>query len=167
LPCLSRASDIERYDPRSEFALAGDEEGWVATHQDPAGDAAAARGADADLPDLDDAAPGGSSSGGAATQQQQQQQQQGAAQQGAAGSSSAAGQQRSGSGGAGAGGAAAAAGGGADEDDLPDISDLELVEPEDEVRQRVTAQAWHTAGTRGELCVCACVGRPPVPNTAA
>ena len=38
VPCLSRASDLEAYDPSSEFALAGDEDGWTATHRDPAAD---------------------------------------------------------------------------------------------------------------------------------
>lgn len=34
VPCLRRAKDLE-YDPQSEFALAGEEDGWVATHRDP------------------------------------------------------------------------------------------------------------------------------------
>lgn len=102
VPCLSRASDIEKYDPKSEFALGGDDEGWVATHQDPASAAATAATAAADdIPDLDDTPTAAGSSGAAA-----------------APSSSSGGQ------------APAAA---AEEDDLPDIEDLELVEPEDEV----------------------------------
>jgi hypothetical protein len=56
VPCLSRASEIERYDPKSEFALAGEEDGWVATHQDPTADTATAAGAADDMPDLDEAA---------------------------------------------------------------------------------------------------------------
>jgi hypothetical protein len=105
VPCLSRASDIEKYDPKSEFALAGDDEGWVATHQDPAGAGAAAAAAAADdIPDLDDTPAGGAAAA-------------------AAGSSSAQ---------AGTGSSTAAAA--VDDDDVPDISDLELVEPEDEVR---------------------------------
>lgn len=106
VPCLSRASDIEKYDPKSEFALGGDDEGWVATHQDPASAAATAATAAADdIPDLDDTPAAAGSSGAAAVP-----------------SSS-------------SGGQAAAAGPAAapDEDDLPDIEDLELVEPEDEV----------------------------------
>lgn len=97
VPCLSRASDIEKYDPRSEFALGGDDEGWVATHQDPASAAATAASAAADdIPDLDDTPSAAAGSSGQA---------------------------------AGASSSPAAA---ADEDDLPDIEDLELVEPEDE-----------------------------------
>ena len=42
VPCLSRASELEVYDPQSEFALAGDDDGWTATHRDPQADAAAA-----------------------------------------------------------------------------------------------------------------------------
>jgi hypothetical protein len=103
VPCLSRASDLEKYDPKSEFALGGDEEGWVATHQDPgsaaAGSSAAAAAAqEDDIPDLDaEEAPTAAAAGGAGRQ----------------------------------GGAAAAA---VDDDDVPDISELELVEPDDEVR---------------------------------
>ena len=91
VPCLSRASEIERYDPKSEFALAGDDEGWVATHQDPgaAGAAGGSGNAADDIPDLDEAP----------AQQQT---------------------------------ATAAAASG--EDDVPDISELEIVEPDDEVR---------------------------------
>lgn len=115
VPCLSRASDIEKYDPKSEFALGGDDEGWVATHQDPAAAGTAAAGAAADdIPDLDDTpaaattstAAAGSSSGAAAASSSQP------------------------------AAAAAAAASDADEDDdddVPDISDLELIEPEDEV----------------------------------
>ncbi|KAF8073057.1 PXM16 [Scenedesmus sp. PABB004] len=64
VPCLSRAAELERYDPGSEFALAGDDDGWVATHQDPQADAAAA-GAREELPDLDerDDAPSASHAG--------------------------------------------------------------------------------------------------------
>jgi hypothetical protein len=105
VPCLSRASDLERYDPGSEFALAGDDDGWVATHQHPTSDKPAAGAAGDDMPDLDEPA--------SASSQAQQQQQQGQP-----------------------GTAAAAA---VDDDDVPDISDLELVEPEDEVRQQLLA----------------------------
>lgn len=38
VPCLSRATELERYDPGTEFSLAGEEEGWVATHSDPVTD---------------------------------------------------------------------------------------------------------------------------------
>lgn len=86
VPCLSRASDLERYDPKNEFALAGDEEGWVATHQDPQGDVAAAAAAEEDILDLDDPHPAASNQGVRA-----------------------------------------------EDDDVPDISELELVEPDDEV----------------------------------
>eukprot|EP00878_Enallax_costatus_P003154 GHUV01003354.1.p1 GENE.GHUV01003354.1~~GHUV01003354.1.p1 ORF type:complete len:301 (+),score=98.44 GHUV01003354.1:117-1019(+) len=85
VPCLSRASDIEKYDPKSEFALAGDEDGWVATHQDPNGDTAAAAAAAEDILDLDDPDPAASNRGVRG-----------------------------------------------DDDDVPDISELELVEPDDE-----------------------------------
>jgi hypothetical protein len=57
VPCLSRAADLERYDPQSEFALAGDEDGWTATHRDPGTDAAAAGGGGGDdegIPSLDE-----------------------------------------------------------------------------------------------------------------
>lgn len=92
VPCFSRASDIERYDPKSEFALGGDDEGWVATHQDPsAGSAAAAGAGEEDILDLDDDDPEPSAS-----------------HQGTR----------------------------AEDDEVPDISELELVEPEDEVKQR-------------------------------
>jgi hypothetical protein len=76
------------YDPQSEFALGGDEDGWTATHRDPAADAAGSggggdgpgngatggrRGGDDGIPSLDDdddepaaaaAAAGGSGAGG-------------------------------------------------------------------------------------------------------
>lgn len=119
MPCLSRASDIEKYDPKSEFALGGDDEGWVATHQDPTADSSAAATAADDMPDLDDTP---ASTAAAATAP--------------AGGSSAAGDVGSSSQAVAAAGAAAA-GGDDDEDDVPDISDLELVEPEDEVGCRV------------------------------
>lgn len=99
MPCLSRASDIEKYDPKSEFALAGDEEGWVATHQDPKGDTAAAAACEADILDLDDAEPSASHQGVRA-----------------------------------------------DDDEVPDISELELVEPDDEVG----ARTWSDSS----LCGC-------------
>lgn len=52
VPCLSRATELENYDPKSEFALAGDDDGWVATHKDPAaGTSTAAE----DIPSIDDA----------------------------------------------------------------------------------------------------------------
>lgn len=58
VPCLSRAADLERYDPQSEFALGGDEDGWTATHRDPQADAAAEGGtkgrAEDNIPSLDD-----------------------------------------------------------------------------------------------------------------
>lgn len=73
VPCLSRATDLERYDPRSEFALGGDDEGWVATHQDPAAAASTAAAGHDDMPDLDEAptaaaagSSGGEGSGGPA-----------------------------------------------------------------------------------------------------
>lgn len=86
VPCLSRASEMEKYDPKGEFALAGDEEGWVATHQDPKADTAAAAAAEQDILDLDDPEPAASNQGVRA-----------------------------------------------DDDEVPDISELELVEPDDEV----------------------------------
>ncbi|KIY98970.1 Autophagy-related protein 3 [Monoraphidium neglectum] len=71
VPCLSRAADLERYDPQSEFALAGDEDGWTATHRDPGTDAAAAGGGGGDdegIPSLDEdaeaAAPAAAAGGG-------------------------------------------------------------------------------------------------------
>lgn len=116
MPCLSRASDIEKYDPKSEFALGGDDEGWVATHQDPASAAAAAATAAADdIPDLDDTLAAAAAAAGSSGQ--------------AAGASS----------------SPAAA----DEDDLPDIEDLELVEPEDEVCA-VLCRAVHQIDLCGE-----------------
>lgn len=56
VPCLRRAADLERatyaaggagggaapLDPRREYALSGEDEGWTATHRDPAGGKAAA-----------------------------------------------------------------------------------------------------------------------------
>lgn len=36
VPCMKRATELESYNENSEFALTGDEEGWVATHRDPA-----------------------------------------------------------------------------------------------------------------------------------
>ncbi len=39
VPCLKRATELEGYNPNSEFAVGGGEEGeegWVATHSDPA-----------------------------------------------------------------------------------------------------------------------------------
>jgi hypothetical protein len=109
VPCLSRASDLEKYDSKSEFALGGDEEGWVATHKDPgsaaAGSSAAAAAQEDDIPDLD------------------------AEENPAAAAGSAGGQ----------GGAAAAA---VDDDDVPDISELELVEPDDEVSGLHALALW-------------------------
>ena len=35
VPCMRRAKDLEAYDPKSEYALSGEEDGWVATHSDP------------------------------------------------------------------------------------------------------------------------------------
>mmetsp|Transcript_30646 Transcript_30646/g.78256 ORF Transcript_30646/g.78256 Transcript_30646/m.78256 type:complete len:314 (-) Transcript_30646:268-1209(-) len=56
VPCVKRASEVESYNPNSEFALGGDEEGWVATHNDPnAAPARKAAGDDA-IPSIDDAA---------------------------------------------------------------------------------------------------------------
>ncbi|KXZ48496.1 hypothetical protein GPECTOR_27g666 [Gonium pectorale] len=96
VPCLRRATEVEGYNPNSEFAL-GDregeegEEGWVATHSDPrAGQAGGAS-----------AAAGGS------------------------------GAERAGKGEAGSSAGDAAAGGRADAD-IPDITDLELDEGDDE-----------------------------------
>jgi hypothetical protein len=99
--------ELEKYDPASEFALGGDEEGWVATHQDPAGKAAgaaakaAAGGGEDDIPTLEEDPP---------TQP--------AAAAAAGGSSS-----------------QPAAGRGGDDDDIPDISELELAAAEDEVSE--------------------------------
>lgn len=87
VPCLSRASEVEKYDPKSEFVLSGDDDGWVATHQDPKGDTTAA--AEEDIPDLDDPDPSASHQGVRA-----------------------------------------------DDDEVPDISELELVETDDEVSVR-------------------------------
>mmetsp|Transcript_2151 Transcript_2151/g.3487 ORF Transcript_2151/g.3487 Transcript_2151/m.3487 type:complete len:308 (+) Transcript_2151:85-1008(+) len=42
VPCLSRATEFEQYNPNSEYALGGDEEGWVATHKAPVQAGAAA-----------------------------------------------------------------------------------------------------------------------------
>jgi hypothetical protein len=68
VPCLRRASEMEK-SGNAEFALGGDEEGWVATHQDPAAAAsqsaegsggasgsggAAGRKDDDDIPDLNE-----------------------------------------------------------------------------------------------------------------
>ncbi|WIA09304.1 hypothetical protein OEZ85_008711 [Tetradesmus obliquus] len=112
VPCLSRASDIEKYDPKSEFVLGGDDEGWVATHKDPGsaagGSAAAAAAQEDDIPDLDADEPPAAAVAAAGS----------ASQQGAA--------------------AAAAA---ADDDDVPDISELELVEPDDEAALPAAAAA--------------------------
>eukprot|EP00879_Flechtneria_rotunda_P031607 GHRR01034544.1.p1 GENE.GHRR01034544.1~~GHRR01034544.1.p1 ORF type:complete len:266 (+),score=46.70 GHRR01034544.1:434-1231(+) len=95
VPCLSRASDIEKYDSRSEFALGGDEEGWVATHQDPrtqSTSAAAGTAAD-DIPDLDAAEPAAAGARGSHQRDVPSN----------------------------------------NDDELPDISELELQEPDDEV----------------------------------
>jgi hypothetical protein len=110
VPCLSRASDLEKYDPKSEFALGGDEEGWVATHQDPGSAAAGSSSAAAasqedDMPDLDAEETPAAAAGSAGRQ----------------------------------GGAAAAA---VDDDDVPDISELELVEPDDEVNGAACLALW-------------------------
>eukprot|EP00879_Flechtneria_rotunda_P009568 GHRR01010014.1.p1 GENE.GHRR01010014.1~~GHRR01010014.1.p1 ORF type:complete len:240 (+),score=76.98 GHRR01010014.1:205-924(+) len=94
VPCLSRASDIEKYDSRSEFALGGDEEGWVATHQDPrtqSTSAAAGTAAD-DIPDLDAAEPAAAGARGSHQRDVPSN----------------------------------------NDDELPDISELELQEPDDE-----------------------------------
>jgi hypothetical protein len=120
VPCLSRATDIEKYDPKSEFALGGDEEGWVATHKDPdsatAGSAAAAAAAqEEDIPDLDAEDPPAVTAAAA----------------GSAGQP---------------GGAAAAAAAAAEDDDVPDISELELVEPDDEVSLGQLCCAVHAVG---------------------
>ncbi|KAF6262497.1 autophagy protein [Scenedesmus sp. NREL 46B-D3] len=121
VPCLSRASEIEKYDPKSEFALGGDDEGWVATHQDPgsAGGAAAAAaaGQEDDIPDLDAEEPGAAAAAAGSASQQA--------------------------------GAAAAA----DDDDVPDISELELVEPEDEAALPAAGAA--AAGSSGAAAAAA------------
>ena len=88
VPCMRRAEEFESYDPQSEYALAGDEEGWVATHSDPAN-----RAEVEDIPNM-----GGPEGGTSA---------------------------------AGRGPTPAAAD---DDDDIPDINELELQAEEDEVR---------------------------------
>jgi len=70
VPCLSRATDLEQYDPASEFALGGDEDGWVATHKNPAADRQPGQ-PDDEIPSIEDevagAAAGGKTSAAAAT----------------------------------------------------------------------------------------------------
>eukprot|EP00775_Hariotina_reticulata_P010379 gene10379-10537_t len=102
VPCLSRASDIEKYDPKSEFALAGEEDGWVATHQDPTADSGTAADAADDIPDLDEAA------GPSQLESTQL--------------------------------------GGAD-DDAPDISELELEDPDDEAALPAASSSGAAAAT--------------------
>lgn len=58
VPCMKRASDVEAYNPNTEFALGGDEDGWVATHRDPALPAQPGTGDDA-IPSIDDDEAGG------------------------------------------------------------------------------------------------------------
>ncbi|MEW5317645.1 MAG: hypothetical protein WDW38_008927 [Sanguina aurantia] len=53
VPCMRRATDIDNYDPNSEFVLEGDEEGWVATHNDPAVARPAGTDKDDDIPEMD------------------------------------------------------------------------------------------------------------------
>lgn len=53
MPCVKRAKELENYDPNSEFSLGGDEEGWTATHNDPA--LPTPGGAHEDIPDIDGA----------------------------------------------------------------------------------------------------------------
>jgi hypothetical protein len=88
VPCLSRATDVEQYDPASEFALGGDEDGWVATHQNPAADRKPGQ-PEEEIPSMEDEAAG--TAAGANT------------------------------------------GAAADEEDIPDMGDLDLDEPADEV----------------------------------
>ncbi len=100
VPCLSRASDLERYDPKTEFALDGDDDGWTATHKDPTSDKRAGEQQDADLPSID--GPSGT-----------------------------------------AGGTGDAAG---SDDDIPDISELELQDEVGHSRGLTrTDQSYHTA----------------------
>lgn len=84
---MRRAAELEAYDPESEFTLGGDEEGWTATHNDPAGDSAAA--AAEVVPDMDAA--------------------------------------------------------GDNEEDIPDMGDLELAADDDEVGRH----AWHAWRSHG------------------
>ncbi len=82
VPSMRRAKDLEQYDPNSEFALGGEEDGWTATHNDPVAEAAAAPEF---IPDMEEASAGGK-------------------------------------------------GKAEDDDDIPDIGDLELEAEQDEVR---------------------------------
>lgn len=60
---MRRATDIDNYDPNSEFVLGGDEEGWVATHNDPA--VARPSGQDNDdIPNMDEPSASGGAQGG-------------------------------------------------------------------------------------------------------
>lgn len=88
VPCLKRASEVEAYNLNSEFALGGDDEGWVATHNDPNA-APARKGGDEAIPSIDEAAGGAANTAGAAGM----------------------------------------------DDDIPDISEMELGGADDEVRQ--------------------------------
>ena len=51
MPCLRRATDVENYNPEDEFALDGDEAGWVATHADPS---LPSKAAAENIPSIDD-----------------------------------------------------------------------------------------------------------------
>lgn len=53
VPCLKRATELESSAAHGEVALQGEEEGWVATHNEPGGDPASS--AAADIPNMDDA----------------------------------------------------------------------------------------------------------------
>ncbi|GFH15703.1 autophagy-related protein 3, partial [Haematococcus lacustris] len=52
VPCLRRAADAEACN--AEFALGGTEEGWVATHKDPAAADSTQAAADSAIPSIDD-----------------------------------------------------------------------------------------------------------------
>lgn len=68
VPCLSRAADLQQYDPQSEFAMGGDDDGWTATHRDPQGDAGAAAAGlgEEEVPTLEEEEEGGQQAAAAA-----------------------------------------------------------------------------------------------------
>jgi hypothetical protein len=53
VPCTRRASELENYDPNSEFSVGEDGDDWVATHTDPN----AGRDRIEQIPSIDDAGP--------------------------------------------------------------------------------------------------------------
>ncbi|PNW86945.1 hypothetical protein CHLRE_02g102350v5 [Chlamydomonas reinhardtii] len=66
VPCLKRATELEGYNPNSEFDVGGGEgeDAWVATHSNPA--AASGSAGKGEVPSIDGAGAGGSGGAGAA-----------------------------------------------------------------------------------------------------